>query len=171
MSGYAHAFSIIAQPDGSYFWLQSFIGHYSLATWLKKKDGSKLSGLAGVLTYAELIVKLDTLDRLMMIDGWTNESNNDYIDLFNVDKNLEKVNSRSTRNHRRWIPDHRLSVFTWDEACEYPLPEEYRLKGEPSDEDEDEADYGTYGDTCSEMMILNHFNDLEDLLGDLSSLE
>ena len=159
MSGYSHAFSIITQPDGSYYWLQSFIGHYSLATWMKKKDSIK-SGVAGIMTHDELLDKLDKMDRLMKIDGWTDEANDDYLDLFNVDKNLENARNRK---HRRWVPDHRLSQFVWDEACEYPVPEKYTL------DDGDEAEYETSGDMCSEMMsemmLLNLFTDLEDMLG------
>lgn len=165
MSGYSHAFSIIAQPDGSYFWLQSFIGHYSLATWMKQKDKEKASGVAGVLTYDELIDNLDKIDRLMKIDGWTAKANDDYLDLFNVDKNLEKAGNMSPRAQQRWVPDHRLSHFTWDEACEYPLPEKYRMEGTttPLDDGDDGDEADEYYDKCSEIMLLNLFTDLEDL--------
>ena len=67
--------------------------------------------MAGILTYDELVSNLDKMDRLMKIDGWTAEANDDYLDLFNVDKNLEKARKMSARAQRRWAPDHRLSHF------------------------------------------------------------
>ena len=35
---YAHVWNIVAQPDGSFHWLQSFINHYSLPSWLRQSD-------------------------------------------------------------------------------------------------------------------------------------
>jgi hypothetical protein len=119
MAGYSHAFSIVAQPDGTFFWLQSFISHFSLATWMKKTNRSNRSGLAGHLTFDELLAKLDKNDRLMRIDDWTVQANQDYLDLFNVDKTLENGGQKS------WNIDHRLDHFIWDDACEYPLPDGY----------------------------------------------
>ena len=76
----------MAQPDGTYLWLQSFINHYSFATWLQKKDTAKETGLAGHLTYDELLNKLDDIDRLMNIDRWDADANDlYYLDLFGVD--------------------------------------------------------------------------------------
>merc|ERR1712029_351926 len=63
------------------------------------------------------------IERLMKIDAWTKEANSDYLDLFNVDKNLEAARGSFGRPRKKWNTDHRLSVFSWDEACEYPLPE------------------------------------------------
>lgn len=125
LAGYSHAFSIVAQPDGTYFWLQSYISQYSLATWMSKADGTKESGLAAHLTYDELMEKLDAVDRLMSIDSWTPDANADYNDLFNVDKDLEAAKGSTRRKINQWNMDHRLHVFSWDEACEYPLPEGY----------------------------------------------
>ena len=122
LAGYSHAFSIVSQPDGTFYWLQSYISHYSLSTWMKKVDHTKQSGLAGKLTYHELISKLNTIDRLMRIDSWTTEANDDYLDLFNVDKNLERMKEGNRgRQIKKWTDDHRLDTFVWDEACEYPL--------------------------------------------------
>lgn len=119
--GFAHAFSIVAQPDGNFIWLQSFVTFYSLSTWMKEKDARKESGLSYRLTFQELMDKLDTIDRLMKISRsvWSSESNGYYKDLFNVDQSDNLL--RSTRA-KRWNPNHPLDVFTWDEACEYPLP-------------------------------------------------
>lgn len=121
-AGYSNAFSIVTQPDGTFFWLQSFIGHYSLSTWMKKVDGTNESGLAGHLTLDELLRKLDIVDRLMNINDWTDEANQDYFDLFNVDMDVEAVKNSPTRKRTRWNDTHRLDFFEWDEACEYPLP-------------------------------------------------
>ena len=88
---------------------------------MKKVDHKKQSGLAGKLTYRELISKLNTIDRLMRIESWTTQANDDYLDLFNVDKNLEKMKGNRGRQIKKWTDDHRLDSFVWDEACEYPL--------------------------------------------------
>ena len=69
LAGYSHAWSIVAQPDGTFFWMQSFIQQYSLSTWLKKADFTKDSGLAGHLSLAELLNKLNMIERLMRIDA------------------------------------------------------------------------------------------------------
>ena len=122
LAGYSHAFSIVGQPDGTYYWLQSYIGHYSLSTWMKKADLGKQSGLAGVLTFDELMTKLDTVDRLMSISSWTSQANADYLDLFNVDKDLLAASGNRGRKIKQWTEDHRLSSFVWGQACEYPMP-------------------------------------------------
>ena len=123
-NGFAHAFTIVAQPDDgntTFLWLQSFIGFYSLSTWMNKEDFTTESGVAYRLTYNELMDKLDMLDRLMAISNseWSFESNSYYNLLFNVNQSEEAL-----RNDRAspWNPNHPLDIFTWDEACEYPLP-------------------------------------------------
>lgn len=121
-AGMSHAWSIVTQPDGTYYWLQSFINQYSLATWMRKTDSTKKSGISAQLTHDELMLKLDVLDRLMSITSWTYQANNDYLDLFNVDKDLEAVGGSRARPTKRWNDSHRLHLFSWDEACEWPLP-------------------------------------------------
>ena len=128
-AGYSHAFSIVAQPDGTFYWLQSFIGHYSLSTWMKKVDFTNKSGLAGHLTLDELMRKLHKVDRLMNIHDWTDEANQDYLDLFNVDMNVAAIKNSSARKRMAWNDTHRLSIFQWDEACEYPLPKGHDHEG------------------------------------------
>ena len=34
-AGMNHAWSIVAQPDGTFWWLQSYINEYSLSTWMR----------------------------------------------------------------------------------------------------------------------------------------
>lgn len=169
LAGYSHAFSIVSQPDGTYFWLQSFIGHYSLSTWMKKKDDTKESGLAGVLTYDELMAKLDAVDRLMNINDWTPEANDNYLDLFNVDKTLERVSGNHGMQLKKWDPDHRLDQFTWDEACEYPLPEGYELEGKSDTDTFEHVDSSPFGDTCSALLLSSIFNHLKLATGDLTA--
>ena len=150
LAGYSHAFSIVGQPDGTYYWLQSYIGHYSLSTWMKKADLGKQSTLAGVLTYDELMTKLDTVDRLMSIDSWSSQANADYLDLFNVDKNLLAASGNRGRKIKQWTEDHRLSSFVWDEACEYPdtKKEDDHLTEEVEGEDLS----GSIDDECSRLL-------------------
>ena len=120
-AGYSHAFSIIAQPDGSFMWLQSYIQQYSLPRWMaqSKPDGSP----RGKLSYDELLAKLDRIESLMSIDGWDEEANANYLDLFFVDKNKEAMNRGTKSVSQDWKVTHRLEFFSWDEACEYPLPD------------------------------------------------
>ena len=89
---------------------------------MKKVDKSKQSALAGILTHGEIMTKLDGIDRLMKIDSWTTQANTDYLDLFNVDKDLEIASGNRGRKIKKWNADHRLQSFYWDEACEYPVP-------------------------------------------------
>jgi hypothetical protein len=129
-AGYSHAFSIIAQPDGSFFWLQSFIDEYSLCQWMAKTnvDGSPHAHLS----FEQLQAKLNQTIRLMNISRWTDQANQDYQELFGVNKEEDALN---------WIPDHRLQYFSWDEACEYPLPSN-TIPGEvPSTADSTAADF------------------------------
>ena len=149
MAGYSHAFSIVGQPDGTYYWLQSYIGHYSLSTWMKKADYGKQSSLAGVLTYDELMIKLDTVDRLMSIDSWSSQANADYLDLFNVDKDLLAASGNRGRKIKQWTEDHRLSSFVWDEACEYPPTKKDDYLAE---EVEGEDLPGSNNDECSQLL-------------------
>jgi hypothetical protein len=146
MAGYSHAFSIVAQPDGTFFWLQSFISHYSLATWMKKTSTSNKSGLAGHLTFDELLAKLDKIDRLMRIDDWTVQANQDYLDLFNVDKTLENGGQKS------WNIDHRLDHFIWDEACEYPLSDGYEQESKGRGDVDAQIDIPQENYHCSTLL-------------------
>lgn len=161
MAGYSHAFSIVAQPDGTFFWLQSFISHYSLATWMKMTSRSNKSGLAGHLTFDELLVKLDKIDRLTRIDDWTAQANQDYLDLFNVDKTLENGGRKS------WTIDHRLDHFSWDEACEYPLPDGYKQESEDRGDVDAQIDITQENDECSTLLGFTG----EIMYGDLAQID
>ncbi|KAL7544214.1 hypothetical protein ACHAWF_007599 [Thalassiosira exigua] len=154
--GYNHAFNIVAQPDGTFFWLQSFIGHYSLTTWMKKADAKKVSGLSGHLTYPELLEKLRKVGRLMSTYSWTDQANADYLDLFNADKtNESKLNPG------------RLDVFDWEEACEYPLPSRY---GTSPDEESGNVDNHSPFESKGECDVqIGQLADLEEYLSSLSN--
>jgi len=87
-------------------------------TWMKEKDG--LGGFRAQLTFDQLKARLKRMGRLMKINGWTAQANEDYYELFNVDKNAEWMKSHIGK---AWKPSHRLVTFAWDEACEYPFPD------------------------------------------------
>lgn len=59
----------------------------------------------------------------MEIGGWTAEANSDYNELFGVDKEREAATKGKPPVASIWKPNHRLSSFYWDEACEYAVPE------------------------------------------------
>ena len=113
---FGHAFNIVAQPDGTFFWLQSFIGEYSLSAWLGRKDPQTQSGLRGQLTLSEVLAKLDQIKLMMDVESWDEEANFIYKDLFDCDK---------SQVANEWDSSHRLFFFLWDEACEYPVPDGY----------------------------------------------
>ena len=112
VAGYDHAWSIIAQPDGRFWWLQSFISQYSLATWMGKLDAAGSRSLS----LAALLQRLRKISGLTRIKGWTPAANAAYLFLFDVDKNARP---RGHAEGDEWKPEHRLSVFAWDTACEY----------------------------------------------------
>lgn len=130
---------------------------------MKKVDKTKQSGLAGILTHGEIMTKLDGIDRLMKIDSWTTQANTDYLDLFNVDKDLETASGNRGRKIKKWNADHRLQSFYWDEACEYPVPkidngnqikfklEDDKLEGDAEMGDEAENDV-LRNDKCTMLL-------------------
>ena len=56
-----HVWTIVAQPDGTYMWLQSYIQHYTLQKWMKEalRRGEQY------LTYEQLTAKLDKYQELV----------------------------------------------------------------------------------------------------------
>lgn len=116
-AGYSHAFMIVAQPDGSFYWLQSFINRYSLQKWMSKQT---FEGPVAHMSLQGLKMRLSRIERLMQIRGWTAQANLDYAVLFDVD--FEKEATGITPVRSSWQPSHRLYRFIWDEACEYPVP-------------------------------------------------
>ena len=78
-----HVWTIVAQPDGTYMWLQSYIQHYTLQQWMKEamRRGEQY------LTYDQLAAKLDAYEELRSAaaTGWTARANTLYEELFWVD--------------------------------------------------------------------------------------
>ena len=109
----------MAQPDGTFVWLQSFIGHYALQTWMKQQDrmGRRY------LSLEQLLELLASLRQLMAIERWSDRANLAYVNLFNVDFFSEDPTIATT-----WRREHRISRFSWDLACEYPIPGGQRAK-------------------------------------------
>jgi hypothetical protein len=81
------------------------------------------------LSYDELLGKLDQVQRLMNITGWTEQANQDYYQLFGVDKEKEALRKGKSPVSTTWEPKHRLEHFGWDEACEYPVPSDFDTDG------------------------------------------
>ena len=78
-----HVWTIVAQPDGTYMWLQSYIQHYTLQKWMKEalRRGEQY------LTYEQLTAKLDKIQdlRAAAATDWTARANTLYEELFWVD--------------------------------------------------------------------------------------
>lgn len=159
LAGYSHAFSIVAQPDGSFFWLQSFIEHYSLQFWMSKRDvdGTHLAHL----TLEQLQAKLKQVDRLMKISSWTDQANTDYMELFGVDKEREAMDRNKPPIKMSWKPTHRLSYFGWDEACEYPVPSVSPNDNTNEAEEGDESHQGSDEFECDVVAIKSVLDELD----------
>ena len=109
----SHVWNVVANPDGSFHWLQSFVGFYSLHAWMKKCEELGQRNLS----LADLLLKLDKVRALQSIEYWNKDANDLYQELFNVD--ISKANG--PRLHK-WVKEkHRLDHFYWDPACSYPL--------------------------------------------------
>lgn len=113
-AGYAHVWNLVAQPDGSFHWLQSFINHYSLPSWLRQSDARSERHLP----LETLLYKLELLGQLTRISRWDTFANDAYLRLFNVD--MDRARRVDTREA---IARQRLQTFSWDVACEYPTPD------------------------------------------------
>jgi hypothetical protein len=82
----------------------------------------------------------------MRIDDWTVQANQDYLDLFNVDKILENGGQNN------WKIDHRLDHFIWNEACEYPLPDGCKLESKDQGDVEAQIDITQENYDCSTLL-------------------
>mmetsp|Transcript_27269 Transcript_27269/g.81202 ORF Transcript_27269/g.81202 Transcript_27269/m.81202 type:complete len:382 (-) Transcript_27269:192-1337(-) len=110
-AGYAHVWDIVAQPDGTFYWLQSFVGHYSLPSWMRQSDAKGERDLL----FETVLHKLEALRELFRIVAWDRAANANYLRLFNVDMDrARRVDKRETAMHQR------LHHFSWDLACGYP---------------------------------------------------
>ena len=69
--------SVIGYPDGSFYWLQSFIGEYTLGTWMRRSGTTPLS-------LAELRRRVGLLRVLEEAKSWTAEADAAYSELFGV---------------------------------------------------------------------------------------
>ena len=186
LAGYSHAFSIIAQPDGTFYWLQSFIGHYSLQKWMMQNvrptDDHGKHGIDNYtpqvhLSLDELLGKLQQVKRLMQITGWTEQANTDYYELFGVDKEKEAMDRAKPPVRSTWKADHRLETFVWDEACEYPVPSSATSTAEQSvqnenDNSQEEGKTENMHDTdeCIAPLLQNLLQQLKDSAGLIGSI-
>lgn len=120
-NAYAHAFAIVAQPDGTFYWLQSFIGHYSIHSWMDRKGPNHESIPLAHMDLDTILNKLDKVQRVMNITSWSFQANSDYEELFGVNKQAEALMKGQSKLDWQLYRDI-LTEFTWDEACEYPIP-------------------------------------------------
>mmetsp|Transcript_33600 Transcript_33600/g.56519 ORF Transcript_33600/g.56519 Transcript_33600/m.56519 type:complete len:353 (+) Transcript_33600:163-1221(+) len=125
----SHVWSIVGHPDGTFHWLQSFVGHYSLQEWMThvEKIGEKN------LSLAQLRAKLRQVQELQAVEAWTERANALYLELFHVDQS-KAAQARGGGGRHEWVAEeHGLVHLTWDMACVYPLP----LVGPPAAGEED----------------------------------
>uniref|UniRef100_A0A0G4H7V9 Uncharacterized protein n=1 Tax=Chromera velia CCMP2878 TaxID=1169474 RepID=A0A0G4H7V9_9ALVE len=128
--GQSHAWIVVANPDRSFFWLQSYIEHYTLSEWMELSDKKNQRRLS----LSDVYAKLDQIEQLgnMTSSSWTPEANRVYKELFNVDwtvarrKHVEEYMAHVGADPAKLVgwtaKQHRLSRFSWNFACEYPVP-------------------------------------------------
>ena len=106
-----HVWTIVAQPDGTYMWLQSYIQHYTLQKWMKEalRRGEQY------LTYEQLTAKLDKIQdlRAAAATDWTARANTLYEELFWVDV-IKKKGSIS------FSAANAIEDLWWQIRCKYP---------------------------------------------------
>ena len=106
-----HVWTIVAQPDGTYMWLQSYIQHYTLQRWMKEalRRGEQY------LTYEQLTAKLDKIQdlRAAAATDWTARANTLYEELFWVDV-IKKKGSIS------FSAANAIEDLWWQIRCKYP---------------------------------------------------
>jgi len=121
-AGYAHVWTVVALPTGRFYWLQSFIGHYSLHSWMRKLEREHgVAEAARGLSLETLQRKLTTLASLFRFDRWDEAANTAYESLFNVDM-FRARGKRDALTKREKVEHQRLGSFQWDVACEFPTP-------------------------------------------------
>ena len=80
-----HVWSIVGLSDGTFLWLQSYIGFYTLTEWMDHAVGSGQKALS----LSQLEGKLSNLQQLLDVSGaasaWTADLNADYKELFFAD--------------------------------------------------------------------------------------
>jgi len=124
-AGYAHVWTIVTLESGHFYWLQSFIGHYSLISWMstvEKQVGSSARAAAG-MDLATLQGKLALLQTLFDFDSWTEQTNDAYLALFHVDMIQARSKRDGLTKHER-VAHQRLGSLSWDVACTFPTPDE-----------------------------------------------
>ena len=128
-AGYAHVWNVVALPTGRFYWLQSFIGHYSLATWMDTLAKGEPDAVAG-MSFEALQAKLDLLKTLFAFRKWDTETNRAYKELFNVDMAAAR-SKRDAMAKEESVHTQRLGSFSWDLACAYPTPDEPVAAADP----------------------------------------
>ena len=68
-----------------------------------------------------------------------------------VDKKLKTMSGNRGRQLKKWTLNHRLDTFAWDEACEYPLPDEYHAEDQTSGQNT-VAEDGASLDKCTILL-------------------
>lgn len=117
-TGLSHVWLVAALSDGTFYWLQSFIGQYSLYTWMARKGHYHL-------TADQLDHRLTLLDRLTATDAWDGEAEAMYKELFNVSMKEHWFNdkldpfrrARKLKTAEFNAEDHAL-VVVWDKVCD-----------------------------------------------------
>lgn len=111
-----HVWTVVSLPNGTYYWLQSYISQYSLGEWMSKsaREGTNPMSWEELQCRVELIREIETQRQ----DGWDEQVNRAYDTLWNVDI-LKAKQGRSGENFKEWRWER--GEVTMELACEWPL--------------------------------------------------
>ena len=137
-----HVWTVVALPTGEFWWLQSFIGHYSLLDWMSKpplegheeeEEEEAETGLENsssgrprsraIMGWKELRRRFDLLRVLEAPrDLWDGEADDAYAELFDVRPSKttiqggHTIQSKVGKDPGRW----KGGSVSWDLACAWP---------------------------------------------------
>jgi hypothetical protein len=116
-AGIDHVWMIVQNADHSFLWLQSYIGEYSLGTFM---DLSRKAGF-NPMSISELRRRVALLKILeQKKDAWDQETDDAYFELFNVRVN-DRKERQSARHYTRWDKKTwKGGRVTLDLACNWP---------------------------------------------------
>jgi len=122
--GFSHAWTVVLQPNGTLYWLQSFVGQYTLQEWMSSRKGGRYASDGPALHIRAFLEKLRRLRTLFNISSWGDAHNTAYHDLFWVDQRAQEGFYKFN------MSDMSLGQFRWNLACRYPTPNSAQARGD-----------------------------------------
>jgi hypothetical protein len=114
-----HVWTVVSLPNGTYYWLQSYISEYSLGEWMSKsaREGTNPMSWEEMKHRIQLIREVEK----PRLHGWDQHVNRAYETLWNVNV-LTSRQGRSGESFKGWRWER--GQVHMDLACEWPLKAE-----------------------------------------------